>query len=126
MLVALARLPQGTPAAAGEVAATLGFPKRFGEQQMTALTKTDLLDSRRGTGGGVTLARPADQITVLDVVEALQGEALDVPHTSGSAATELWSDLATVVNDRLRSTTIADLAQRQAEIDAAEAQMYFI
>lgn len=126
MLVALARLPQEVPSAAGELAVELGLPKRFGEQQMTALAKSGLVESRRGTGGGVTLARRASDITVLEVVEAVQGEALDVPRQSGSATSELWSDAAHVLEDRLRHTTLADLVKRQAALDAAEASMYFI
>lgn len=126
MLVALARFPSGTPTAAGDLAFRLGLPRRFGEQQMTALAKTGLVDSRRGTGGGVTLGRPGAEITVLDVVRAVQGQALDVPHSSNSATAEFWTSAAHALEERLSATTLADLVRRQAEIDAASGPMYFI
>lgn len=126
MLVALGRLPAGTSAAAGELAASLGLPRRFGEQQMTALAKTGLVESRRGTGGGFSLAHAPTAITVHDVVKALQGAALDVPRSSGSATAEFWETAARALEDRLRAVTLADLAQRQAQIDTESAPMYFI
>ncbi len=126
MLVALGRMPGGTSAAAGELAANLGLPRRFGEQQMTALAKTGLVESRRGTGGGVSLARPAADITVHDVVKALQGDALDIPRSTGSATAEFWESAARALENRLQTVTLADLASRQAQLDAEASPMYFI
>lgn len=126
MLVALARLPMGTTAVSGDLALRLGLPRRFGEQQVTALAKTGLVESRRGTGGGCSLARSPGEITVLDVVRAVQGEALDVPHATGSATAEFWAKAASALDEALASTTLADLVKRQAEMDAAAGPMYFI
>lgn len=126
MLVALARVPEGASAAAGELADSIGLPRRFGEQQMTALAKTGLVESRRGTGGGVTLMRPATEITVLDVVRAVQGEALDVPRASSSATAEFWTGAAGALEEWLAATTLQDLVERQAQIDASKEMMYFI
>ncbi len=126
MLVALARFPAGVTTASGDLAVRLGLPRRFGEQQMTALSKTGLVDSRRGTGGGVALTRPASEITVLDVVRAVQGDALDVPRSAGSATAEFWAHTASSLEESMRSTTLADLVRRQTEMDAAAGPMYFI
>lgn len=126
MLVALARLPHGATTASGDLAIRLGLPRRFGEQQMTALAKTGIVEARRGTGGGSTLGRPAREITVLDVVKAVQGEALDVPRATSSATAEMWGRAAEALEEELRATTLADLVRRQAEIDASAGPMYFI
>lgn len=126
MLVALAGMPHGTAVAAGDLAVRLGFPRRFGEQQMTALVKTGLVTARRGTGGGSALGRPADEISVLDVVRAVQGEALDVPRTTASATSEFWVDVASDMDARLASVTLAGLAVRQRALDAEQEPMYFI
>ena len=126
MLVALGRLPMGASAAAGELASALGLPRRVGEQQMTALAKTGLVESRRGSGGGVSLSRPASEITVHDVVKAVQGDALDVPRSSGSATTEFWGSAARALAAHMDAVTIADLVRRQEELDAETAPMYFI
>lgn len=126
MLVALARMPEGSVTAAGDLAVTLGLPRRFGEQQLTALSRAGLVSSRRGTGGGCSLARPADAVTVLDVVKAVHGEALDVPHMQRSASAEYWAEVSASLEETLAATTLADLAHRQAEIDAQASPMYFI
>lgn len=126
MLVALGRLPAGTTTASGELALAIGLPRRFGEQQMTALAKTGLVDSRRGTGGGIALARPPAEISVLDVVRAVQGDALDIPRSAGVATAEFWAGAASSLEEYLSSTTLADLVRRQAEIDASAGPMYFI
>lgn len=126
LLVALARMPSGTTAVSGDLAVRLGLPRRFGEQQLTALAKTGLVDSRRGTGGGCALARAPRDITVLDVVRAVQGEALDVPRATGSVTAEFWAKTAESLEEELASTTLADLVGRQTEIDATAGPMYFI
>jgi len=126
LLVALARTPHGGPAAAGDLAAALGLPRRFAEQQMAALVKSGLTTSRRGTGGGYSLGRSASEINVLDVVRAVQGDALDVPRSAGSATAEFWAGTASALEEQLGSTTLAELAHRQAELDARAAPMYFI
>ncbi len=102
------------------------MPRRFGEQQMTALAKTGLVTCRRGAAGGCALGRPAEDLTVLEVVRAIQGDALDIPRATGSATSALWADVARTLDDRLAATTLADLARQQAEIDATTESMYFI
>lgn len=126
MLVALAGLPEGATTAAGDLATALGLPRRFGEQQMTTLAKATLVESRRGAGGGVSLARPAADISVLEVVRALPGEAFDVPRVTGSATAEFWHAAAQTFEQTLAATSIAELARRQAELDAMQSPMYFI
>jgi Rrf2 family protein len=126
MLVALARMREGTSVAAGDLAVRLGLPRRFGEQQMTALAKTSLVASRRGAGGGISLGRPASEISVLEIVRAVQGEALDIPLTAGSATAELWRRAAGALEEQLAATTLDELARRQAELDAESSPMYYI
>jgi DNA-binding IscR family transcriptional regulator len=59
------------------------------------------------------------------VVKALQGDVLDIPRSSGSATVEFWETAARALEDRLQSVTLADLALRQAQLDAETAPMYF-
>ncbi|MBE0416767.1 MAG: Rrf2 family transcriptional regulator [Coriobacteriia bacterium] len=125
-LTAIASLPEGTTMAAGEVADRLGLPRRFVEQQITVLAKDGLVVSQRGARGGCSLARPAAEITVAEVVEALQGSVLDVPSVTDSAVSEMWADAARSLKDVLGATTIAELAVRQREIDSSRVPMYDI
>jgi Rrf2 family protein len=121
----VAREPDG-PVVIGDLAADLHLPKRFLEQQMTLLAKRDIVICVRGAGGGCSLARPADQVTVADVVEAVQGEVLDVPKVEGSAVSEMWAEAAEALRVSLDSVTLAELGARQARLDAQAAPMYYI
>jgi Rrf2 family protein len=125
-LTAIAALPPGKAVAAGEVADRLGLPRRFVEQQITVLAKAGLVVSQRGARGGSALGRPASEITVAEVVEALQGTVLDVPSVSDSAVSEMWSTAAHGLRDLLESTSLGDLAERQRQIDGSRIPMYHI
>ncbi len=126
LLVALAARPAGNLAGAGDLADSLGMPRRFVELQATALAKSGLITCRRGTGGGCALARPANSVTLADVVAAVEGTLLDIPMRSDSASAETWAQVAATIRHELSEVTLADLAARQREIDAERTPMYFI
>lgn len=125
-LVALAQRPEGAAVAAGELADSLSLPRRFLEQQFTALSQAGVVECRRGAGGGCSLARPAADITAADVVRALEGDALDVPRTSGTVVTEMWAEVASSLDEALAGITLADLAGRQNALEASQAAIYYI
>lgn len=125
-LTLLAGRTPGTYVAGTEIAARLGLPQRVVEQQLSLLAREGLLGSRRGAGGGHTLAHPASRISVADVVRAVEGSVLDVPRVSGSAVSEAWAGSAAAFESQLASVTIESLAKRQAELDAAAAHLYYI
>jgi Rrf2 family protein len=125
-LVALAAEPVGRPVVAGDLADRLGLPRRFLEQQFTAIAKRGILSCHRGASGGCALARPADEITVCDIVRAIQGQVLDVPRITGAASSEMWAGLADEFSAAADRITLADLARRQSEIDHDRSPMYFI
>ena len=125
-LTALAAAPAGTYVVAGDLADELGLPRRFLEQQLTALSKRGLVTCQRGAGGGCALGRPPEEITVADAVRALQGDVLDVPRVTGSAVSEMWSEAAAELETHLEATDIATLAKRQSALDAASTPMYYI
>jgi len=124
--VHIAAQPSGKAVAAGDVAQVLGLPRRFVEQQVTALARAGLVVCRRGAGGGCTLARPPAEISVADVVDALEGATLDVPHVTGSVASEVWANAADHLRSALSAVTLADLVERQAELDADRGPEYVI
>jgi len=125
-LTSLAQLPPGTYIAAGELANALGLPRRFVEQQFSALARAGLVDCRRGAGGGCTLTRPSADVTVGEVVRAVQGTVIDVPRVTGSAVSDMWSRAAAALESALDGVTLAGLASRQKELDAQAAPMYYI
>lgn len=125
-LTFLAQREDQTPVAAKTIAEELGLPRRFLETQLSLLSAQGLVEARRGAGGGCSLARPAAEITVRQVVEALEGEILDVPHTSGSAVARMWEDAAEALSEYLDATTLQDLARLQSRLDGERAPMYHI
>ena len=125
-LTELAEQPFGTFVAAGEIADDLELPRRFVEQQFTALARAGIVECRRGAGGGCALSRPADEITVAEVVKALQGAVLDVPRVTGSAVSEMWAAAAGSLEAALEETTLQELAARQKDLAAHAAPMYYI
>src|SRR3954454_7455881 len=73
VMVALARRDGEAPISLGEIAGDAGLPLASLEHLVARLRKAGLVDSRRGSRGGYLLARPAQEITMAEVVEALEG-----------------------------------------------------
>ena len=125
-LILLAQQPEGDFIAAGDLADRLGMPRRFVEQQFTALARAGIVDCRRGSTGGCALARPAAEISVAEIATALQGEVLDVPHQNGSASAEFWEQMAQDMADLLGRTNLEELAIRQRALESDMFPMYYI
>jgi Rrf2 family transcriptional regulator, cysteine metabolism repressor len=121
-VVALAELARsGTdPVPIGQIAERRGMPVQFLEQLFSTLRRAGILASHRGAKGGYTLARPPDQITVLEVVQALDG----VVGEEGKEAGGIWADGVEALRETFRSNTIADIARRESQESGAG--MYYI
>ena len=121
-VVALAELARsGTePVPIGQIAERRGMPVQFLEQLFSTLRRAGILASHRGAKGGYTLARPPEQITVLEVVQALDG----VVGEEGKEAGGIWADGVEALRETFRSNTIADIARRESQESGAG--MYYI
>jgi Rrf2 family protein len=95
------------------------IPAKFLEAILSALRRAGLVQSRRGSDGGYWLAKPAKDITVADVVRAVDGPLAGVrglrPEavTYGGAASALpqvWIAVRASLRDVLENVTLADLA----------------
>jgi Rrf2 family protein len=116
----LARRGGKAPVPIGEIARARDIPVQFLEGLFATLRRAGVLQSQRGVKGGYTFARPPAEITVLEVVELLEG-SLGV---DASDAGPVWEEAVDAVKSVLAGTTIADVAEREAQ--AAGANMYFI
>jgi Rrf2 family protein len=116
-LVELHRREGPGPVPIAELARRGDIPVQFLEQLFAALRRAGLLRSQRGVKGGYSFAQPAGQITVLEVVELLDGPL-------GQDATGIFAEAAEAVRAVLAESTIADVAE--AEARAAGAAMYHI
>ena len=105
------------PVPIGELARRREIPVQFLEQLFAVLRRAGLLRSQRGVKGGYSFAREPAEITVLELVELLDG-------AFGSEATGIFADAATAARDVLAATTIADVVERENR--EAGAAMYYI
>lgn len=121
-VVALAELARrgGRPVPIKEVAERRDIPEQFLEQLFSTLRRAGLLVSHRGMRGGYTLSRPPEEITVLEVVQTLDGKVGQEADEAGG----IWADGVAALREVFSQTTIADLARREA--DEAGAGMYWI
>ena len=73
LMTAAARRPNAARLSATELAGETGVPLPTAQKLMGLLATSGLLSSVRGAGGGFTLARPASEISLADIVEAVEG-----------------------------------------------------
>jgi len=119
-LAELARRGGASPVPIGEIARARDIPSQFLEGLFATLRRAGILHSQRGVKGGYTFARPPAEVTVLEVVELLEGEL----GTEAAASGQVWLDAVQAARGVLGATTIADVAEREAQ--AAGAPMYYI
>jgi Rrf2 family transcriptional regulator, cysteine metabolism repressor len=116
-LVELHRRGDCGPVPIAELARRRQIPAQFLEQLFAVLRRAGILRSQRGVKGGYSFARPAGELTVLEIVELLDGPV-------GAGATGVFADAARAVREVLAFSTIADVAD--AEARASGAAMYHI
>jgi Rrf2 family protein len=122
-LTELARLEQrdpGKPVRLADVADGRDMPLQFLEQVFAALRRAKVVRSRRGAAGGYALARPPAEISVLDIVAALDGIPSPAECTQGlcervdgCGAASVWIEVQQRIEEVLGGTTIADLLARE-------------
>jgi Rrf2 family transcriptional regulator, cysteine metabolism repressor len=116
-LVELYRRGDSCPVPIAELARRRDIPVQFLEQLFATLRRAGILRSQRGVKGGYSFARPASSVTVLELVELLDGPV-------GRAASGVFADAAGAARAVLGESTVADVAE--AEARAAGAAMYHI
>ncbi len=106
------------PTPPAQIAERLGTSATYLAKIMTLLVKAGLLRAHHGTKGGVTLAREAHEIALLDIVEACQGRILGDFCQQHDRLNEVcafhqaMAELHTAIVSTLGRWTLADLAQR--------------
>jgi Rrf2 family cysteine metabolism transcriptional repressor len=116
-LAELARNPGTEPVPIGELARRRDVPVQFLEQLFAVLRRGGIVSSQRGVKGGYRFAREPATVTVLEVVELLDGPL-------GRDAQGVFADAAEAARKVLAETTIADVLER--EMRDAGASMYHI
>jgi Rrf2 family transcriptional regulator, cysteine metabolism repressor len=110
------------PVSLTEIAASQELSEKYLESLFGILRGAGLVRSQRGAQGGYVLARPAEQITLREVFDALEGPEAYVPctldhstcHRWATCVTqEVWAQMHAASMLVLESTTLADLVARQ-------------
>jgi Rrf2 family protein len=131
VMVALARRSGDDPVPLAEIAATGDLPLAYLEHLVARLRKSGLVDSRRGSRGGYMLARPATEITMAEIVGALEGSIAPIECISEGADGSivcsresdpshvcptklLWTRVRFAIVRTLQETTLADLVLSHA------------
>jgi Rrf2 family protein len=115
----LARAGDDRPVKAERLAAAQDVPLRFLENILGELRHHGVVESRRGADGGYMLARPAAEVSLADVVRAVDGplanvsgrrpDALEYP-AGGEVLRDVWVAVRSSLREVLEGTTLADLA----------------
>jgi Rrf2 family cysteine metabolism transcriptional repressor len=116
-LVELHRQGATGPVPIAELARRREIPVQFLEQLFATLRRAGILRSQRGVKGGYTLARPADEVTVLELVELLDGPL-------GSTSAGVFAQAAQAASAVLAEATVASVAEQ--EMRSVGAPMYHI
>ena len=116
----LAAAPPG-PVKGERIATAQGIPPKFLENILLDLRHAEIVASQRGAEGGYFLARPATEISIADVIRAVEGPLASVrgarPDTleyvgAAAALRDVWLELRTAMRGVLEQTSLADLAAR--------------
>jgi Rrf2 family protein len=119
-VIELAAAPEGANLSAREIAAAQDIPQNFLENILAELRRAGIVHTHRGPGGGSSLARPADTITVGEILLAIDGPLAavrDLPPEQlvygGSAhrLPEVWRRVQSCLHELLDGVTAAELAR---------------
>ena len=108
------------PTSVRDLANRTGLPQPYLEQILLSLKGVGLVRSKRGVGGGYVLARPAENITLAEIVAAVDGPIVagdfGEPHKDGACDHEgqcvllgVWADVGNHMREHLSSFTLADM-----------------
>jgi Rrf2 family protein len=117
-LVSLASQEGGDLVAAPHAAQAHGMPERFLAKVLKPLVAVGILHSKKGPGGGYGLAKPPKRITLLEVVEAVDGPlGGQFPHIQGKGTDalegrlrEVWAQVIGPARKLLGKVSLAQLA----------------
>ena len=119
-----------TPTSVRDLAERTGLPQPYLEQILLSLKGVGLVRSKRGVGGGYVLARPAETITLAEVVAAVDGPIVagdfGEPHKDGACDHEgqcvllgVWADVGNHMREHLSSFTLADMVLQARGVQPA-------
>jgi Rrf2 family protein len=120
---------EGGPTKGEQIATAQQVPVKYLENILGELRQAGIVRSQRGAEGGYWLARPPSEVSVADVIRAVEGpladvrgeapEDLDYPEGTGSLQ-EVWIATRAALRGVLEQVTLADIASGTLPDDLAE------
>lgn len=108
------------PTRIADIAERQGIPQKFLESILAELKKSGFLESRRGAEGGYLLGRPAELITVGEVIRSVEGGRTGrATLEAGGALDFFWDEVDAAVAEIIDRTTFADLVREWRERQAS-------
>lgn len=114
-LIDLALREPAGPVALASIAQRQRVSLSYLEQLFSALRRDGVVESTRGPGGGYTLGRPATQISIADVVRAVDDPSLDLAQEGPDPSAALWRRMNAVMLEHMGGISLASLVQEQVE-----------
>lgn len=124
-LMELAMNDCGSPLGVAEIARRQHIPERFLEQIFGELRRANILESHRGAHGGYCFSMPTEEISVLDIVEILDGEVRPAQCSAGGvcyitdaplcATSKVWDEARIALESVFGRYSMAQLAEDERE-----------
>lgn len=119
IMIHLATLPPGSRPSGAELAKAEDIPEHFASKVLQALVRARMVGSHRGSGGGFALLADPNRVSMIDIIEAIDGPTalnacLSSPpaceRRAGCAAHRVWVAAQSAMTGVLRAATLASLA----------------
>jgi len=125
------------PIQAKSIAKRQGIPARFLEQVLHAMKKAGLVTSLRGAQGGYVLSMKPSELSLAQILEALDGPVLSVVGLNGAGTPKrnakseallgaVWHRVSTAERNVLEAITVEELAGQQRQLEQQRSLMYHI
>ena len=113
-MIALAQRPGAEAFTLGALSRLLLISEKYLWHVARLLTSAELILAERGAHGGYRLARPTEAITLLEIVEALEGPCQLVPvaELNGGAAGLAWREVEAALRQKLQSLTLRSVLEK--------------
>lgn len=120
-LMELSGCPRGIPVSCSRLARQGRMPERFLLEVLRQLAKQGIVESARGGGGGFVLAKPLEEVSLLDVIEAIDGPLganvpgkIHFPYGAGQRLEEAMRQVAEHARQHLAHVYLAELVGRRS------------
>lgn len=126
-LIDLAQYSENEPVSITSISSRQGISERYLEQLMSKLKKAEIIKSIRGAGGGYTLAKPIEEISIGDVLRALEGNIEPVEcsgiqsdsncHSAGGCVSKIvWQRINDSVNEAVDGIMLEELVNESKKL----------